>query len=211
MKPDDHVQTDPTGRRRVWACAELPRPVPGLPQGGKWPRGFREPLAVQASLMGRGRRSRLYWERGGPSPRWLQLFSSFLRWMEHSGRAPLFATCSWLFLCSSPDSFSFKFTPSLAPLGHPARIQNFQRAGLAVYETLGSQSCPLGNPRHTEQSFQQEQGLMLGTQERPRAGHRRGNEQEKPGGREYKEHSGPRDRLGPSSRLVPRALREGKR
>lgn len=53
--------------------------------------------------------------------------------------------------------------------------------------------------------------MMLGTQERPRAGHRRGNEQEKPGGREYKEHSGPRDRLGPSSRLVPRALREGKR
>lgn len=42
MKPDDPIQTDPSGRRRVWVCAELPMAVPSLLQGGKLPWGFRE-------------------------------------------------------------------------------------------------------------------------------------------------------------------------
>lgn len=52
-----------------------------------------------------------------------------------------------------------------------------------MYGTLGTQSCPLENPRHTKQSLQQGREFMLGTQEQPWAGHRRGTEQE-PGGRE---------------------------
>lgn len=73
-------------------------------------------------------------------------------------------------------------------------------------ETLDTQSCPLENPRYPEQSSQQERGFMLGTQERPQAGHRRGNEQEQPGGSRGKELSRPRDRLRPPAGWCTRSL-----
>lgn len=92
----------------------------------------------------------------------------FLKMDGDSGRASPVATCSQarlystdLFSCKSPSLFAHLHSCSKRP-EHP------WRGGLAVCETLGTESCPSASPRHTKQLSQQGWGFRLGAQEGPR-------------------------------------------